>query len=653
MFKEILKKSKMMGVILLVLAVCATTALANSNVKVQLLSPQPNSNVEIDDVIIVFSVLQDMEKVELSGITLELDGIDVSPSVQLNQGIISFLPVDIKLGSHTVLMKIVDTTSKTIKPVTFSFNVVPSTVKIKTRRTTPIIRFSGSNTMSYQANDTTGPGASARQEPSSSNSLSLTATGSYKGINYEGTANISSESDFDRQPSDTYSFKVYTEWGGMVAGDNFPSFSQIAMTGNRVRGASVYAELDSNIGKVRVDGVYGVAMKRIEASSTPERIMQAVNASYNMDEKFKINLLYMNAKDTLDDIALAGADYQENTVFGAALEYTPSYDLNVKVEYAQSDTVDLQTDKSAEVEVTGDAFIGNNAALDSSVSANLGGFYSLNAEYSITGVNFKSFGNPWMRTDIQKLSATNTFRFFANKLTVSATVSAENDNLSEQLATTTTTTSYSGYSTLALGTSLPTLTANYMLNKTQSEDTSLTDLSADRETVNWSATVSEMLQISSYSMTLRANYGENNSSDLINPLYDMDSKNYGGGVNLTLPNYATLGTNYSISENIYSSTNSSTTTDTFTVNASYPLIEQILTLTGSYTYNKQTNSEATVDTEKNALSFSISWTINQFQRLYASYNNVKYDNLLSPDTSNYTSNSFSLNYSIMFDGFSY
>ena len=61
----------------------------------------------------------------------------------------------------------------------------------------------------------------------------------------------------------------------------------------------------------------------------------------------------------------------------------------------------------------------------------------------------------------------------------------------------------------------------------------------------------------------------------------------------------------------------------------------------------------TVDTEKNALSLSLSWTINQFQRLYASFSNVKYDNLLNPDTSNYTSNSFSLNYSIMFDGFSY
>ncbi len=118
MIKQIVKKGYLTGFLLfLCFSLITASGIAQSTVKVQLLSPQPNSNVEIDDVILVFSVLQDMEKVKLSGITIELDGIDVSPSVQFNQGVISYLPLDIKLGAHSATLKITDTSGKLIKPV--------------------------------------------------------------------------------------------------------------------------------------------------------------------------------------------------------------------------------------------------------------------------------------------------------------------------------------------------------------------------------------------------------------------------------------------------------------------------------------------------------------------------------------------------------
>ena len=88
MIKQIVQKGYLSGFLLfLCFSLITASGIAQSTVKVQLLSPQPNSNVEIDDVILVFSVLQDMEKVKLSGIIIKLDGIDVIPVSNLSQAI--------------------------------------------------------------------------------------------------------------------------------------------------------------------------------------------------------------------------------------------------------------------------------------------------------------------------------------------------------------------------------------------------------------------------------------------------------------------------------------------------------------------------------------------------------------------------------------
>jgi len=624
-----------------------------SAVQIQLLSPQPSSNIEIDDVIIVFSVLQDMEKVTLEGVKLYLDEVDVSASIQLNQGIISFLPLDIKLGAHSVKLQITDTLGKSIKPVLFSFNVVPSTVKYKSTRTTPIIRFSGQNSMTYQVNDVTGPGASARQEPTSSNSLNITASGNYEGINYEATAVISSESSFDMQPSDTYSVKIYTDWGGVIAGDNFPSYSSIVMASSRVRGASAYAQFQTEIGTIKVDAVYGESLKQIESTQTPARNMQALNASYNYNNKLKINAVYLKSDDEEGDGFAVGTDYLGNSVVGTALEYSPSYDFNMQVNWAKSDTSDLRTGESADVEAPGTAFIGNDSALDASMTANIGGFYSLNAKYSIAGLNFKSFGNPWKSVDVQSINATNTLKLFENKFTLTGGVSLNNDNLSDNKATTTTITTYSGSGNVSLGMNMPMITGTYSFNTTKSEDTDLSGLSADRESTQWSATASEMLSISNFSISLRGNYGQNDQEDLLHPSSSLNSLNYGGSASLTLPNYSSLSTTYRFSENTFPALDAVTSTETLTLELSYPLIPDVLTARGHYQIDQQGNNLGTVDNEKNSWEINCMWDITSFQRLEATYSYAEYKNLLNPLSSNYKANSINLSYTIMFDDFSY
>jgi hypothetical protein len=624
-----------------------------STVQIQLLSPQPNSNIEIDDVIIVFSVLQDMEKVSLEGVKLYIDEVDVSASVQLNQGIISFLPLDIKLGAHSVKLQITDTLGKSIKPVLFSFNIVPSTVKYKSTRTTPIIRFSGQNSMTYQVNDVTGPGASARQEPTSSNSLNITASGNYEGINYEMTAVVSSESSFDMQPSDTYTVKIYTDWGGITAGDNFPSYSSIVMTGNRVRGASAYAQLQTEVGTVKLDAVYGQSLKQIESQQTPARNMQALNASYNYDNKLKINAVYLKSDDDEGDGMAVGTDYLGNSVIGTTLEYSPSYDFNMQVNWAKSDTSDLRTGESADVDAPGKAFIGNDSALDASMNANIGSFYTLNAKYSIAGLNFKSFGNPWKSVDVQSINATNTVKLFENKFTLTAGVTLNNDNLSDNKATTTTITTYNGSGSLSLGMNMPMITGTYSFNTTKSEDTGLSGLSADRESTQWSASASEMLSISDFSVSLRGNYGKNDQEDMLNPSSSLNSLNYGGSASVTLPNYSSLSTSYRFSENTFPSLDTSTSTETLTFELSYPLIANVLTARGLYQIDKQSNNLSTVDNKKNSWEINCMWDITSFQRLEATYSYAEYKDSLNPLSSNYQANSINLSYTIMFDDFSY
>jgi len=637
-----------------VLFLCASSFGAEvSTVKIQLLSPQPNSNVEIDDVIIVFSILQDMEKITLEGVKLYLDDVDVSASLQLNQGIISFLPLDIKLGAHSVKLQITDTLGKSIKPVLFSFNLVPSTVKYKSTRTAPIIRFSGQNSMTYQVNDVTGPGASARQEPTSSNSLNITAAGNYEGINYEATAVVSSESSFDMQPSDTFAVKIYTDWGGVTAGDNFPSYSTLVMTGSRVRGASAYAQLQTDIGTVKVDAVYGEALKQIESQQTPARNMQALNAAYNYNNKLKINAVYLKSDDDQSDGLAIGTDYLGNSVVGAALEYSPSYDFNMQVNWAKSDTNDLRTGESADVDASGKAFIGNDSALDASMSANIGSFYSLNAKYSIAGLNYKSFGNPWKSVDVQSLNASNTLKLFENKFTLTGGVSINNDNLSDNKATTTTITTYNGSGSLSMGMNLPMVTGTYSFNTTRSEDRSLSSLSTDRESTQWSAMASEMLTISNFSISLRGNYGQNDQEDLLRPSSSLNVLNYGGSLSVTLPNSSSLSATYRLSENSFPAMDTVTGTDTLTFELSYPLIVDVLTARGLYQIDQQSNNLSTIDNEKNSWEINCMWDITSYQRLEATYSFAEYKDLLNPLLSNYKANSINLSYTIMFDDFSY
>jgi hypothetical protein len=624
-----------------------------STVQVQLLSPQPNSNVEIDDIIIVFSILQDMEKITLEGVKLYLDDVDVSASLQLNQGIISFLPLDIKLGAHSIKLQITDKLGKSIKPVLFSFNVVPSTVKYKSTRTAPIIRFSGQNSMTYQVNDVTGPGASARQEPTSSNSLNITAAGNYEGINYEASAVVSSESSFDMQPSDTYSVKIYTDWGGVIAGDNFPSYSSLVMTGSRVRGASAYAQIQTDIGTVKVDAVYGQSLKQIESQQTPARNMQALNANYNYNNKLKINAVYLKSDDDQSDGLDIGTDYLGNSVVGAALEYSPSYDFNMQVNWAKSATDDLRTGESADVDAPGKAFIGNDSALDASMSANIGGFYSLNAKYSIAGLNFKSFGNPWKSVDVQSINASNTLKLFENKFTLTGGISINNDNLSDNKATTTTITTYNSSGTLSLGMNLPMITGTYSYNTTRSEDVTLSSLSSDRQTTQWSAMASEMLTISNLSISIRGNYGQNDQEDLIHPSSSLNVLNYGGSLSVSLPDSSSLSATYRLSENSFPAMDTVTSTDTLTFELSYPLIADVLTARGLYQIDKQSNNLSTVDNEKNSWELNCMWDITSFQRLEATYSFAEYKDLLNPLSSNYKANSINLSYTIMFDDFSY
>jgi hypothetical protein len=120
-----------------------------------------------------------------------------------------------------------------------------------------------------------------------------------------------------------------------------------------------------------------------------------------------------------------------------------------------------------------------------------------------------------------------------------------------------------------------------------------------------------------------------------------------------LPNYASVGATYRISESTSYSTNSTTTTDTLSFQISYPLIENILNISGSYQFDKQDDTLDTIQNEKDALGFTVTWTINDFQQLYGSYNYIQYNNLMNPEYSNYESNSFSLTYTITFDGLSY
>ncbi len=86
----------------------------------------------------------------------------------------------------------------------------------------------------------------------------------------------------------------------------------------------------------------------------------------------------------------------------------------------------------------------------------------LTFKYQRVGPDFRSFGNPYMRSDIQGFSLGDRIRLFQNKLFITLNFEQYRDNLLKQNKATTTTTSFSAGLALYLGDNLPTINLNTM-----------------------------------------------------------------------------------------------------------------------------------------------------------------------------------------------
>lgn len=83
-------------------------------------------------------------------------------------------------------------------------------------------------------------------------------------------------------------------------------------------------------------------------------------------------------------------------------------------------------------------------------------------KYQRVGPEFKSLGNPYMRTDVQGFNIGDRIRLFQNRLFITLNYEQFRDNLLKQNRATTTTTSLNAGLTLILGERLPTINLNTM-----------------------------------------------------------------------------------------------------------------------------------------------------------------------------------------------
>jgi hypothetical protein len=274
-------------------------------------------------------------------------------------------------------------------------------------------------------------------------------------------------------------------------------------------------------------------------------------------------------------------------------------------------------------------------------------------KYQRVGPEYKSLGNPYMRTDVQGFSLSDRIRLFQNKLFVTLSFEQLRDNLLKQNKATTTTTSFNGSIALILGENLPTINLSTMQynrkNDINTIDTTwltttsykLTDNRESNMTVRQDIRIEHRIQFLNVKHTLSLSYANSERSDLLKSsrlsgyaFSSMTTSMVSMGVNSQFP--FPLKTTLRWSSNHSESGLSSQSYDfiSFTGQGEYGFFKDKLTAIAGYTL---TNGKGLADFTQQNLFWGAQLTIFKYHQFrgYFSYSN------LNDRTSNEVFNDFS------------
>lgn len=486
--------------------------------QVAFLSPDPGGVVTSHDVLISVSLLRADSTITRNATRLLLDGVDVTAQAVFTGDLIVFVPANVGMllepGDHTVAVHLLDQGGTLHQESTLTFAVRSETPRFPAEPATTAFRYGASVQLESRHENVESSGQWY-------NRARLLFRGQTGPLQLRSDLFITSDEKADRQPQNRYLVSAALPWLKVDLGDSYPQFTDLTLSGKRVRGVNSSLEL----GAVNVDLAYGTVTRGIDGAilksfpsesllveqtkdpraafgqlgptewakfsyGTYERTIFALRPRFGSGETWQLGFTWLSGQDELGSIRY-GIRPQENVVLGTDF-FTRLDDSRIELSWeaafsafnsdissgpfsdAYIDSVypdEASAIKSARDVLSPFITVNDNlrplsfkklATLAGQASLGLNYFdNSVKLTYLYRGVDFNSFGQTYLRTDIRGFNAVDRVRLLRNQVFVTIGLERLQDNTAGTKGATTTFANLNAAVSLYLIDTFPGLTIGY------------------------------------------------------------------------------------------------------------------------------------------------------------------------------------------------
>jgi hypothetical protein len=433
----------------------------NANFEIVILSPELNEAIPDNEVIVAASVLGGETEIDFDQSRLFIDGVNVSSLAEFDNGIVTFVPENIREGRHNIELQLYNNDGELIQNKEWAFRAVKSGMNIeKVNYRGSFFLDNRSQTIAQNSdNFFTGGGYFA---------------GNYSNLDFYSKLIVSSEESDEIQPVNRYTAELRYHFSPfnniyLKGGDFTPYYNPLVFQDRRVRGIQTGLEF----GFFTFDFLYGQTNRAIEgfqeiniatndtltSNGVYSENIIAYRPGFRFGENVQWNLNLVNAKQDGESIEFGG-NVKESVVFGTDLSM--NFDKR-RVTFEGSFQASIQNSDAGGPELVWEDLV----KIDSSLADNSGaesafnfiknsGFLSATAglnplpsfamqfdlylryfrnnfKVSYLSINrdFAAPGNPYLLKDIKGLYLFDNVRLFENQVFLNLFFKTYQNNLSD------------------------------------------------------------------------------------------------------------------------------------------------------------------------------------------------------------------------------
>lgn len=486
--------------------------------RIIMLNPTQDEVLTKDEFFFALSIFRLSERIDITKTKVLINDSDFSSLLQITDDLI-FIPqnsfIELNLGANFFKILLFDDDGKLVNQYSSSFQIVTKEQKEEFEKLK--LAFNGSIELNL-ANE------NLRSGNANYSKANVILNGNYGSIFSTANFYVTNEEKSNIQPQNRFGFQIYNDWFNLKLGDHFPVYPSLILSGKRVRGISSslmfgFFNIQTTYGEItrKIEGDLLSVIKRdtvvldpnlipIDSSKygqpfglirfgTYSRKLFALRPSFGSGENFQLGFTYLHSRDDEKSVEFS-AKPKENLVLGTDIffgfdqkriqfNFQTAFSLMNK-DIAPGNISDTTLDSLAKNDKLGidpdilrklrdimGSFITVNQhlsplnpqelptlAAEGNFSINYFGNY-LKGTYLYRGNDYTSFGQNYLRTDVQGFQFLDRISLFENRVFLSVSFERLNDNLQNTKIATTTFNNYEGSVSLYLRKDFPVVNFSY------------------------------------------------------------------------------------------------------------------------------------------------------------------------------------------------